>query len=82
MVSFGLKDIFFLGSTFKRKYFNPEIPIFSQISAISSSDRPSKKPLSDVKFLASFITELNNSSASTTVPSLDFIFPSGKSTIP
>ena len=82
MVSLGLKDIFLLGSTFKRKYFSPELPIFLQISKISSWDNSSKKPLSEVKDFASFITELNSSSASTTVPSLDFILPSGGSTIP
>ena len=80
--SSGLNIMFFLGSTFKIKYFNAPKPTMLDNSAISASEKSSVLPNWRV-FSSAISTMLCiKSSASTTVPSLDFIFPLGSSTIP
>ncbi len=82
MDSLGLKSIVFFGSTFIMKYLSAPSPIVWKSLSFSSSGISASLPDStDVSFASSYIFSMR-SSASTTVPSRDFILPSGSSTIP
>ena len=82
MDSFGLKSIVFLGSTLMMKYLRAPRPIMWYSRSFSSSLRSASLPLSSEVFFASSYMLWMRSSASTTVPSRDFILPSGSSTMP
>ena len=78
----GSNSIVFLGSTFNIKYLRAPSPTIVETAFASSSVHPSSLPSSaDISRAVETMSAIR-SSASTTVPSRDFILPSGSSTIP
>ena len=81
--SSGLKSMFLRGSTFRMKYLSAPSPTLRAISSASSLLMfSSRLTLSRLTSRASAIIWSISSSASTTVPSRDFILPLGNSTMP
>ena len=82
ILSSGLNNIFFFGSTRSKKNFKAPIPIISFSACNSVTVKSFTFPNSAVFSAAMRIILSTKSSASTTVPSLLFILPVGNSTIP
>ena len=82
MDSRGSKSMVFLGSTLRMKYLSAPSPTIVDTALASSSEQPSSLPSSaDISRAVATMPAIR-SSASTTVPSRDFILPSGNSTMP
>ena len=77
----GSKSIVFFGSTFRMKYLSAPNPTIVETASASSSVQPSSLPSSSDISRAVDTMSAIRSSASTTVPSRDFILPSGSSTM-